>query len=106
MINLSGLNQNVAFVLGLILVSVYCWMLTDRVSKRIRNSKVWVVGWLGGLMILSMGAKLMMPVLNQILDGTGLDDETLVPTLLFGVLLVTGIVLCVQLYKLRLLRKG
>lgn len=106
MINLNGANIWVLFVIGLGFMGVYCWMLTDRISTRIRTSKLWALGWLGGLFILSTGAKLMMPVLDMLLSKTGAQDEDMIPWL-FGLMIVLCVaVVAFQLYKLRRLRKG
>lgn len=105
MINVSGVNQYLLFVVGLMLVVVYCWMLTERVSSRIRNSKVWYLGWLGGLLLLSQGIKLMSPVINMLLDGRGVNDEQVVPYLLVGSILLCAIVYAFQMYRFRRLRK-
>ncbi|BDD79787.1 hypothetical protein [Burkholderia phage FLC9] len=106
MINLTGANIWVLFVIGLAFMGVYCWMLTDRVSTRIRNSKAWFLGWLGGLFILSTGAKLMMPVLDMLLSKTGMHDEDIIPYL-FGLMMIVVLAsIAIQLYKFRRIRKA
>jgi uncharacterized membrane protein YhaH (DUF805 family) len=101
MINI-GLHPTLSFVCGIPFIALYCWMLTDRISSRIRRSRYWPVGWLGALMILSTGGKLMLPVLN----GLPIDDNVAVPVL-FGLVMLAILVLSVNnIYQLRKLRQG
>jgi uncharacterized membrane protein YhaH (DUF805 family) len=84
-------------VIGALLVGVYFWALTERVSSRIRNSQYWFVGWFAMLMVLATGFQLMTPVLN----GLPIDDDIAVP-LIFGVLLlVTFSMYFIQRRRLR-----
>lgn len=109
MINI-GLHPYLSFVCGLPFIALYCWLLKERNAARIRKSRYWLIGWLGALLILSTGAKLMMPVLDMLLSGTGLGDEQLVPFLLGGMMLVMLVMYARIMYKLRRevrqLRKG
>lgn len=86
-----------SFGLGVILLGVYFWMLSDRISKRIRNSQYWFIGWLGALLILSMGAKLVMPILN----GLPINDDVAIPVMFVTIFFVTGVMYLVKMYQLR-----
>lgn len=91
------MNPTFSLGLGVIALAVYFWMLGDRVSKRIRNSRYWFIGWIGALLILSMAAKLLMPVLN----GLPIDDDIAVPVLFVTVFFVTSVMFLVKMYQLR-----
>jgi drug/metabolite transporter (DMT)-like permease len=85
------------FVAGVLCLGIYCWMLTHKVSSRIRNSRYWPIGWLGALLILSMGGKLLIPFF----DYLPIDDEVAVP-LLFGTMVFLIIIaFSWQMYKLK-----
>jgi hypothetical protein len=97
---MTGLHPHVNFACGVPLLALYCWMLTERVSSRIRNSSYWFFGWLGALLILSTGGRLVLPVFNMLLDGTGMKDEQIVPWMLTAMILVIAVMYARILYKL------
>lgn len=104
MISLNGTNIYAMFAVGSVFMGFYFWMLAN--YQRILASNFKHVAWIGGLLILTTGAKLMMPVLSLILDGAGIHDEEIIPWM-FGVMIVLCVtVIAFQLYKLRRLRKG
>lgn len=96
MINV-GLHPVFSFGLGVVLLGCALWMLSDRISTRIRKSRYWVVGWLGYLMTLSLAAKLMLPLYAQ----AGIDDEHAVPVLFVVVIVVTALALFWNLYQFK-----
>jgi hypothetical protein len=102
MIDLSHANPSVLFVIGALVVGVYFWALTERVSSRIRNSQYWFVGWFAMLMVLATGFQLMTPVLN----GLPIDDDIAVPTLFIVLVVITFTMGFIQLYRLRKAARG
>lgn len=86
-----------SFGLGVILLGCALWMLSDRISTRIRNSRYWFVGWLGYLLVLSFAAKLMLPLYAQ----AGIDDERAIPVLFVVVIAVTALALFWNLYRFK-----
>lgn len=77
------MNSVFSFGIGVIVLAGALWMLKPSVSTRIRNSRFWVVGWLGYLFALSIAAKLMFPLYAS----ANVDDDKAIPVL-FGVMVV------------------
>ena len=52
----------IKFLIGLLGVAgiIFYFYLVFKKSEKIRNSKYWVVGWLGSLLLLVFSAKLMI----------------------------------------------
>jgi hypothetical protein len=96
------MNQYLSITLGMIAAGVVCWMFSEPVSTRIRNSRVWFLGWLGYLFMVSLAARLLSPLFDRI----PLSDDQVIP-ILFGVVVIVLLVVFILEYsRLRRHRKG
>jgi hypothetical protein len=69
-----------------------------RTADRISGSRYWVVGWLGYLLLLAFAARGLSPLLGYL---PAVDDDVLVPCLLFGTMLLIGLFAAFKLWQFR-----
>lgn len=91
------MNNLVSFIVGIPVLGIALWMLSPSVSARIRRSRYWFFGWLAYLFLLSLGARLMIPLSDQ----ADISDDVAVPVLLGTVMLVLLTMYLWTTWKLR-----
>jgi len=96
------MNNVVSFFLGVVVFIAAFSMLRDKTASRIRNSRFWLVGALGYIFLLSIGAKLVFPLYAE----ANIDDEKAVPFLFGGMVLLVLGTWCHAMYKLRKQMRG
>lgn len=94
------MNTLISGIAGVALFAGALWMLTDKVSTRIRNSSYWPLGWLAFMFALSAAGRLLMPLVSKF----DIKDEQAVPLLLgalFAVFVVSYGRMRYQIWKAR-----
>lgn len=73
------------FVLGLAILIGALSMLREKAASRIRNSRYWLIAFIGFPLLLGNAFKLMLPVLDPILPNV--SEDVAIPVM-FGVIFV------------------
>lgn len=92
------MHNGIQIGLGIIAAigAIQLWRNADRIS----NSRYWVVGWLGYLLLLAFAARALSPLFDGL---PPIDEDVAVPALFCGVVLLVMVIL---VWKERKLRKG
>lgn len=85
---------------GIACVVFVGWMLTDKVSRRVRNSRYWFVGWTAYMLAILMATELLLPFYY----GPSLDEKY-IPLVLGVLIALIWVAVGYQLYRIRHPRK-
>jgi hypothetical protein len=95
------MREGIQIAIGVIALIVAFFLWKDH-ADRIAKTRYWPLGWALYMLLIVTAGKTLGPFLS----GLPINDDVAVPCLAFGVMLLCTILLCVQMYKMRKLRKG
>jgi preprotein translocase subunit YajC len=93
MINLNNANPEFCFVLGVVLlIAMFYFVMREEVAEKIRNSPYWPIAFIGWPLALSIPAKLMLPLFDQV----PINEDVFVPSLFGGILVLCAVAIFIQ----------
>lgn len=95
------MKEGIQIAIGLIALIAAFFLWKDH-ADRIAKTRYWPLGWALYMLLIITAGKMLGPLLN----GLPINDDVAVPALFIGVMALCTILLGVQWYKMRKLRKG
>jgi hypothetical protein len=110
MINLSGMNEGLAFAIGFVIFLGMMYLIREENAAKVRKSNWWPIAFLGWPLALSIPFKLMAPVLDKMFShveaATGTNDDAIIPFLFGAIILVCVAMVFYQTRKMKRSLRG